>query len=189
MSAPDPRDPWWTPTPLQGPAVPHRAALCLRLGGMPIASEVEAALRDAARRLSDAGWRVEEIGDTPSLHAAAEVQEHLWLGDGFAALADAVAREGDPGALAVVASFRAKVETLPADVVSRALIRRATLVREWLLFLENYPVLLLPASAELPFPDELDRKSEADFQRVWDAQLIPILRVPDSVGIPKSAAR
>ena len=119
LAAPDPRDPWWTPAPLEGPAVPRHAALCLRPGGMSIAGEVEAALRDAARRLSDAGWRVEEIGDTPSLHEAAEVQERLWLGDGFAAWADAVAREGDPGALAVIAAFRAKAEALPADAVSR----------------------------------------------------------------------
>jgi amidase len=185
MAAPDPRDPWWTPALLEGPQVPHRAALCLRPGGMAIASEVEAALRDAARRLSDAGWSVEEIGDTPSLHEAAEVQERLWLGDGFKALADAVAREGDPGALAVVAAFRAKAEALPADAVSQALIRRATVTREWLLFLQKYPVLLLPVSAELPFPDELDRKSGADFARVWDAQLtqraLPALGVPSLV--------
>src|SRR5262249_35740158 len=61
MSAPDPRDPWWMPAPLAGPAAPHHAALCLRPGGLPIVAEVEAALRDAARRLSDAGWSVEEI--------------------------------------------------------------------------------------------------------------------------------
>src|SRR5262245_20316173 len=71
MSARDRRDPWWTPAPLAGPDAPRHAALCLRPGGLPIVVEVEAALRDAARRLSDAGWSVEEIGDTPSLHEAA----------------------------------------------------------------------------------------------------------------------
>src|SRR6202043_55695 len=29
LSARDPRDPWWVPAPLEGPAVPKRAALCL----------------------------------------------------------------------------------------------------------------------------------------------------------------
>jgi amidase len=149
---------------------------------LPIVVEVEAALRDAARRLSDAGWSVEEIGDTPSLHEAAELQERLWLGDGFATLADAAAREGDPGALAVVAAFRAKAETLPADMVSRTLVRRATLTREWGLFLEKYPVLLLPVSAELPFPDGLDLEGEAGFERVWRAQLpqraLPVMGLP-----------
>jgi amidase len=182
MAAPDARDPWWVPAPLEGPAVPLVATLCLRPGGLRIVQEVEAALLDAARRLADAGWRVEQVEDTPNLHDAAEVQEQLWLGDGFAALADAATREGDPGALAVVAAFRAKAAALPPDIVSRALIRRATLTREWLLFLEKHPVLLLPVSAELPFPDGLDLQGAASFERVWQAQLTQ--RALPTMGLP-----
>jgi amidase len=182
MAAPDPRDPWWTPAPLEGPDAPRRAALCLRPGGMAIAAEVEAALRDAARRLRDAGWTVDEIDDTPPLVEAAELQQRLWLGDGFAGFADAVAREGDPGALAVVAAVRPQVETLPPDVVARTLVRRATLIREWRLMLARHPVLLLPVSGELPFPDGLDMQGDAGFHRVSKAQLtqtgLPTLGLP-----------
>src|SRR5580704_15706341 len=151
MSAPDPRDPWWTPAPLEGPPVPLRAALCLRPGGMKIVKEVESALRDAARRLSNAGWRVEEVEDTPSFAEAGELQEQLWLGEGFAALADAAARDGDPGARAVVEGVRARAVVLPPDIVARALLRRATLTRRWVEFLDKHPVLLVPVSSELPF--------------------------------------
>jgi amidase len=182
MSAPDPRDPWWVPAPLEGPPAPLHAAMCLRPGGLQIAREVEAAVLDAGQRLTDAGWRVDEIEDTPPIHEAAEIQEALWLGDGFAALADAAARDGDPGALATVAAVRAKAEALPADVVARSLLRRATLTREWLLFLTKFPVLLLPVSAELPFPDGLDLQGEAGFRRVWRAQLI--LRALPAMGLP-----
>jgi amidase len=182
MSAPDPRDPWWEPAPLEGPPMLRHAALCLRPGGMHIVKEVEATVSDAGRRLADAGWTVEEVEDIPSLHEAAEVQECLWLGDGFAKLADAAEREGDPGALAVVAAVRAKAQTYPGDVVARALVRRATLTREWHLFLTKYPVLLLPVSAELPFPEELDLQGEAGFQRVWQAQLV--LRALPVMGLP-----
>jgi amidase len=182
MSASDPRDPWWTPAPLEGPVAPKRAALCVRPGALRVVAEVEAALTDAARRLSDAGWSVEEIDEVPSLHAAAEVQERLWLGDGFATLADAAAREGDPGALAVIAAVRAKVERMPADVLSQALVRRATVTREWALFFEKHPVLLLPVSAELPFPDGLDLQGEAAFHRVWQAQLTQ--RALPAMGLP-----
>jgi amidase len=193
MAAPDPRDPWWVPAPLEGPSVPLSAALCLRPGGLAIVPEVEAALRDAARRLVDAGWTVEEIADTPPIREAAELQARLWLGDGFAALADAAAREGDPGALAVVAAFRAHAEALPADAISRALVRRASLVREWLLFFVKYPVLVLPVSAELPFRDGLDLEGAASFLRVWQAQLtqvgLPAIGVPAltvSTGLVRS---
>lgn len=182
MSAPDVRDPWWVPAPLRGPETALRAALCLRPGGMEIAPEVEAALRDAARRLVDAGWTVEEIDDTPLIRDAAQVQERLWLGDGFPALVDAVTRDGDPGARAVVEGVRAKVSAMPADVVNSALVRRTTLVRHWRAFLAAYPVLLLPASGELPFPDGLDMQGAAGFQRVWEAQLT--MRALPAMGLP-----
>lgn len=182
MAAADPRDPWWAPAPLEGAASPRHAALCLRPGGMQIVREVEAALLDAKQRLVDAGWKVEEIEDVPSIHAAAEVQEHLWLGDGFTQIAEAAEREGDPGALAVIAGVRARAERLPTDVVSQALVRRATLTREWQVFLTRYSVLLLPVSAELPFPNELDLQGEAAFERVWKAQLV--MRAIPAMGLP-----
>jgi amidase len=157
-------------------------ALCLRPHGLAIAPEIEAALRDAAARLAAAGYTVEEIADTPSLIEASELQLRLWLGDGFAAFADSVEREADPGALAVLAAVRPHAEALPADVVPQTLIRRAALTRAWLLFLERHPVLLLPVSAELPFADDLDMQSPAAFDRVWRAQLVqtglPLMGLP-----------
>lgn len=182
MSVPDLRDPWSVPAPLEGPAAPLRAAMCVRPGGLPVVAEVEAAVRDAGRRLADAGWQVDEVDDVPSLGDAAGVQERLWLGNGFAELSEAVARDGDPGARAVVSAFRAKAATFEADLVARALLRRAAAAREWRLFLGKYPVLLLPVSAELPFPDGLDLEGEAGFWRVWKAQLVQ--RALPALGLP-----
>jgi amidase len=182
MAAADPRDPWHVPLPLEGPSMPRHAALCLRPGGVAIAPEVEAALWDARDRLVDAGWHVEEIHDTPSVTEAAEIQEQLWLGDGFASLVSAVEQDGDPGALAVVAGVRSRVATLAPDVIARALVRRATAAREWQLFFARHPVLLVPVSAELPFPDDLDLQSDQGFQRVWNAQWL--LRAFPAVGLP-----
>jgi len=182
MSASDPRDPWWVPAPLEGPPAPCRAALCLRPGGIPIAEEVAAAVLEAGRRLADAGWTVEQIEDTPPMHDAAEVQERLWLGDGFAEQATAAAQDGDPAAIAVMAAVSAKVKTLPADVVARTLVRRTTLMREWRLFLAKYPVLLLPVSSELPFPDGLDLQGPAGFERVWQGTLV--MRALSAMGLP-----
>ncbi|MDR8076474.1 amidase family protein [Burkholderia cenocepacia] len=182
FSAPDPRDPWHVAVPFDGPEVAKRAALCVRPRGLAVVPEVEAALRDAARRLVDAGWIVDEIDDTPPMREAALLQEQLWLGDGFDALANAAEQDGDPGAASVIAAVRGKVRDLPADVISRALVRRTTLTREWRLFLDEYPVLLLPVSAELPFPDDLDRRGPDSFERVWEAQLT--LRALPAMGLP-----
>jgi amidase len=182
MSAADPRDPWSVAAPLEGPPVPLHAALCLRPAGRQVAREVEAAILDAGRRLADAGWTVEEIEDTPPLNEAAEVNEWLWLGDGFAQLADEAERDGDPGALAVVAAVRPRIKTYPAGVVGRALLQRAPVLRQWQLFLNKYAVLLIPVSAELPFPDGLDLQGNAAIQRVWDAQFL--LRATPVLGLP-----
>ena len=179
MSARDYRDPWWVPAPLEGPAMPKRAAMCINPGGLDPVPEVKAAVTDAGKRLERAGWIVEEIADTPPLREAADLQTKLWLGDGYEAQLEAAEREGDPGALACLRGNRAKVH--PFDL-SKALTRRATLTREWLAFFENYAVLLMPVSGELPFPDQLDRKDEASFARVWHAQL-PQIAIP-FMGLP-----
>jgi len=87
-----------------------------------------------------------------------------------------------PEPLATVAGVRAKAETYPPDVVARSLVRRTTLTREWRMFLAKNPVLLLPVSAELPFPDGLDLRGDAGFQRVWEAQLV--MRALAAMGLP-----
>jgi amidase len=179
MSARDYRDPWWVPAPLEGPAMPKRVAMCLNPDGLDPVAEVKAAVADAGKRLERAGWIVEEIADTPPLREPADLQTKLWLGDGYEAQLETAEREGDPGALACLRGNRTKVH--PFDL-SRALTRRATLTREWLAFFEQYAVLLMPVSGELPFPDHLDRKDEASFARVWHAQL-PQIAIP-FMGLP-----
>jgi amidase len=181
MSGFDARDPWWVPAPLEGPAMPKRAAVCFNPDGLETVAEVKAAVADAAKRLERAGWKVEEV-ETPSLREAAELQTKMWLGDGYEAQLEAAEREGDPGALACLRGNRSKVFPFDATTLSKILTRRATLAREWLGFLEKYPVLLMPVSGELPFPDQFDRKDEASFERVWRAQ-VPQIAIP-FMGLP-----
>src|SRR5439155_21888875 len=111
-------------------------------------SEVTPAGPDAGRRLARTRSIVEEIANTPPLREAADLQTKLWLGDGYEAQLEMAEREGDPGALACLRGNRAKVHPFN---LSKALTRRATLTREWLAFFENYAVLLIPVSGELPF--------------------------------------
>ena len=182
MSEKDARDPWWVPAPLEGSPRPKRAALCLRPDGLETVAEVKAAVADAGKRLERAGWTVEEIETPPPLREAAELQTKLWLGDNYEAQLDAAEREGDPGALACLRGNKPKVFPFDAASFSKALTRRATLTREWLQFLETYAVLLMPVSAELPFPDGLDLRDQASFARVWRAQL-PQIAIP-FMGLP-----
>ncbi len=135
MSARDPRDPWWVPAPLEGPVMPKRAALCVNPDGLDPVPEVKAAVTDAGERLKRAGWTVDEIPDTPPLREPADWNRKLWLGDMYEAQLATAEKEGDPGALACLRGNRAKVTPFDQADFSKALTRRATLAREWIMLL------------------------------------------------------
>jgi amidase len=180
--APDARDPWYVPVPLGGPPVAKRAALCIAPDGLEVASEVKTALVDAAKRLEHAGWTVEEIAGTPPLKEAAQLQVHLWIGDNYEGQLAAAEREGDAGALACLRGHAEMGRSLDLPTFSRTLIRRATLTREWQLFFDKHPVLLMPVSGELPFDDQLDLRDADSWARVWRAQM-PMIGTP-FMGLP-----
>jgi amidase len=182
MAQPDARDPWWTPAPLEGPPAPRRAALCIAPDGMAVQQEVASALRDAARRLEAAGWAVEEVENTPPLKEPADLQALLWLAEMRRGQSAALAQEGDPDALAVYGYMERLCPAPDLFAFQDALQRRATLLRQWLLFLERFPVVLMPVSGELPFRDNSDVESFEGFARILAAQLpqvgLPLLSLP-----------
>ncbi|WP_217619059.1 amidase family protein [Achromobacter sp. GbtcB20] len=174
LAAPDPRDPWWVPAPLTGPEAPRRVALCLNPEGMDTDPAVVKALQEAARRLSEAGWTVDTLEALPPMQEAADLQIRMWMADGYDAMLAAAEKEGDPGALVALAGQRDKAAGADLATFSAVLTRRATLTRLWEMFFAEYPVLLLPVSAELPFPDNLDLQGDAAYARVWRAQMTQI---------------
>jgi len=182
MAQPDARDPWWVPAPLVGPPREKRAAMCLRPDGLAITADVEAAVRDAGKRLERAGWIVEEVANTPALREAAHLQTTIWFGDGYQGMLEAAEREGDPAALVCLRGQKDKLKDFENGGLSRALVRRSTFVRDWELFLQRYAVVLMPMSGELPFPDNLDMQGEEGFARVWAAQM-PQIGIP-FMGLP-----
>jgi amidase len=171
MSGFDPRDPWWVPAPLEFSNQPRRAALVRRPGGLEIVPEVEEALVDAAARLRDSGWEVAELDDIPAIEEAVELQARLWIGESFTPWEEMTAKDGDPGAIATIAELKSLLKQVSPETYLHALVRRSAIIRDYQLLLQDHPVLLLPVSAELPFPDQLDR---TDFARVWRAQLTQI---------------
>lgn len=170
LAQPDPRDPWWVPAPFVGPERPRRLALCLRPDGMETDDSVVDALLDAAGRLRDAGWEVVELDHIPPMRAAARAQITLWLGDEYHTSLQTAQAESDPGALAMLRG-QAQAADITLSGYCGALKERATYLRDWMLFFEEYPLIMLPVSARLPFANDLDRKSPGDYRMVWDAQM------------------
>jgi amidase len=137
---------------------------------------------DAAARLRDAGWRVDEVDSLPPLKEAVAIQITLWMGDGYDALVQAAQREGDPGAIAALGGQAELARSVGLAEFSSALSRRLGVARAWQLFLERYPVVLLPVSAELPFSADLDLQGPEAYERVWRAQM-PMIALPVT-GLP-----
>ena len=178
MCAPDFRDPWHVPLPFQMGEFPYKAALCVAPEGMQTQDLVEKSVREAAERLQDAGWEVEEV-KSPPFREPARLQAILWLAEMHRAGPKILEKEGDPDAIHV---FGEMVKLSPEPTINDildALQARIGLLRDWQLFLERYPVLICPTSSEPPFPDLLDLE---DFPRVMEAQLtqvgLPLLGIP-----------
>ena len=180
LSQPDPRDPWWTPAPAPTP-YPKRAALALAPDDLQTAPEVRDALTAAARTLQSLGWVVEEPA-LPPLREAMELQLTLWLAEFSLGGTDALAREGDPDATFVHRELTRLVPPTTLESFMRALQSRARLARLWRGFFADWPVVLMPISGQLPFPDHFDTTSPEAFAQVVEAQLPQI--APPFMGLP-----
>jgi amidase len=182
MAQPDARDPWWTPAPLEGPPAPKRAAVCVAPDGMPVQPEVAAAVRDAAKRLAAAGWTVEEMSNLPPLAEPARLQALLWLAETRRGMNAGIAKEADPDATVAYGFMERLCPEPDLFAFQDALTRRATLLREWTLFLARFPVVVMPVSGELPFRDNSDVEGFEAFERIIAAQLpqvgLPPLSLP-----------
>jgi amidase len=181
MSAPDVRDPWYVPVAAGSADFPKRAALALAPDGMEVTGEVHAALLDGADRLRDAGWTVEEV-DCPPMRRAAAVNACLWMAEMQFGASELLAREGEADSQFVFARMSEDAGEVGFRSLMEALQMRAGLVRQWALFMRDYPVVLCPVSGELPFDQQLDVSSEAAFARVFEAQLTQ--RAIPAIGAP-----
>lgn len=173
MAQPDLRDPWYMPAPLQGPALPRRAALCLAPDGMQVAAPIRDALQAAARKLAQAGWEIETC-DTPPLQEAMRLQMILWLSEMRRGAGRAVEDEDDPDATQVYGFLQALTPEADLNGVMDALQARSRLMRDWRAFLSEHPVMLCPVSGALPFRDLQDVDSLTEFETIIAAQALQI---------------
>ena len=181
MAAEDPRDPWWVPAPLDLGEFPKRAALTIAPEGMPVADEVKAAVIDAANRLEADGWVVEEV-PCPPMRLAADINAQLWMAEMRYAAQDMIASEAEADSIFVFQQMTNRSAPINIDGLLDALQSRATLVREWQMFMQKYPVLICPVSGQLPFAQQQDVSSEGAFEAIMESQL-PQLALP-TLGLP-----
>ncbi|MES2010288.1 MAG: amidase family protein [Pseudomonadota bacterium] len=195
MAAPDPRDPWWVPAPLEGSVrFPVRVAVCAELPGYAVSPAVAGAVRQAAHWLEQAGCSIEEVAP-PRLREAADLWLALTLSEAGAGVRQAVEQDGDNPMRKAFASMNSHAPQLGLTQYMAALSQRSTLLREWQAFLARYPLLLLPVSWQPPFPIDADQKGDDAMRWILDAQSpmlatailgLPGLSVPTGLvdGVP-----
>jgi len=173
MSNSDFNDPWYVPAPLVGEPRPKKVALCLSPDGMKVSTEVKNALISSAKLLENAGWKIDEV-DTPPLRQAMENQLILWMAEMKYGAEEAVIKENDPDANIVYQRLKELCPPVDLAVVMKVLQSRASLVRSWRLFLNEYPIMLCPVSGELPFDQHKDVSSDQNFESIIEAQMTQI---------------
>ncbi|WP_315830785.1 amidase family protein [Bradyrhizobium prioriisuperbiae] len=191
MAAFDPRDALWVPAPLNGPppATPIRVALVPDPFG-DAAPEVSAAVRAAGRLLADAGYAVEEAMP-PRFQEAADLWHRLVVNEERIFLQPAIRSFGDDKSKRNLDGHIAYAPMLTADEIIVSLQTRVGVMRDWQLFLDRYPVIVMPVSQQLPFRDNQDMEGQQVFSAMLDAQrsllATPVLGFP-SVAVPTGLA-
>jgi len=149
MSQRDPRDPWWVPAPLKGPKpkTPIKVALAKIPDDLDTDRGVIALQRKAADHLADAGYKISEV-ELPALndvwqlwcnlimtelHVLQEAQMRATAGADFQQTLD---------------GFLAISTKLDQVGYMKAISERSRHIRNWMAFLEVYPLILTPTTVK-----------------------------------------
>ncbi len=149
-----------------------------------------AATRRAAEWLADAGYQVEEV-DQPIFGEASRLWWELALTEFAIAVRAEVARVGEPGyrrffdyMFDVYEQEFGEVD-LPQFVAGWA--KRGRLRRAVSVFMDHYPLILMPVSGEPPFLMGADAESAERLAEImshqWPSMSVPVLGLP-ALGMP-----
>jgi amidase len=188
-SARDPRDPWWVPAPLEGPPVQRRAAILRELEGEQTDGSVLRALDRARAALAAAGYDVVEVqeSDTPGVRRAAALAFRLLSADLNHQLLPVLRRLGSRQMREywqAVWEVSEPYRTIGEHIDDLA--ARTTMLRAWLLFLDEFPVLVMPELLGPLLAVGEDVRSAEDSRRVWGS-LQPSIAV-NLLGLPAATA-
>lgn len=186
MAALDWRDPWQAPVPLHGsaPDEPIRVAVSSDPCGSGVDSAVAEAIEFAADCLSEAGYEVVRA-DPP---AAAEIGER-WCETMFTEarylMAQAVESFASDNFRQIFDDCLDVTPELEFEGYLRTLADRTRLKRLWAGFLQDYPLILMPVSAEKPMPQGDDLRGPERLREILSHQA-PLF-VVNYLGLPAAA--
>jgi len=186
MAAGDARDPWWVPAPLQGPPVarPIKVAVSLKPAGGGIDESVVEAVKRAAGALAKAGYAVEER-EPPAVDTLAETWSTMLLSDTERLMEESMRAVGSDDIVQVLEGYKAAWKRVDLTGYLEAFNVRTRLLREWMVFMEDYPLVLGPVSTEPPFAAGDDLTGDNRVTAIVNAQRL--LVAVNVTGLPSVA--
>jgi amidase len=179
MCGEDPRDPWWTPVPLERPDVPRRVAVWRGADEPEVASGIDA----AAGALADAGYEVDDI-DPPAVDEAARLWQDLVATD--AGLLMTMLRPiFGTDALKFLDTFVEARPELDKEGYIGGLIQRQGIARAWTMFQAERPLVLGPVSTRTPFPVGRDLEGAEALEEI--AASLRLVVTVNLLGLPAAA--
>lgn len=143
-------DPWWSPVPLRDDdTAPHRIALVVDPGGSEMTEQVLSGVKAAGAALAEAGYAVEER-NPPDLEEAAEIWKVICLGELQIGLEPAVRDIIGPTLQKAFESYKQFLPDFQPGMILEALARRRGVLRNWMGFFEEFPLVVAPVCTEPP---------------------------------------
>jgi amidase len=183
MSARDMRDPWWVPAPPRGPEPPRpiRVALTVDPAGLGVDPAVAGAVRRAGIALKCAGYAVEEV-EPPDVEAAAQLMWRIVMTEIRHMTEPTIRKLGDAGMNRALDVYLAAAPELDLSGYIKDLAQRRKHLRDWLQFLERYPLVVGPVSTEPPLSVGFDTDASADGEQLRRIQRLMI--TVNLLGLP-----
>ncbi len=141
----DVRDPFHAPLPWRGAplAAPIRVAFTKNTFEFDLHPEVSAALDTARDALEDAGYSVEEI-EPPLLRDCALDGYRALMSEVSVLMEPDIRAHGSPVIKAIFDEYYRQFPPFESDDFLAVLARRTYYTREWMRFMERYPLVLTP---------------------------------------------
>ncbi len=168
MARRDMRDPWWVPAPLMpaGASGPCKVAVARVPTDMQADPEVMALIDRAAGWLADAGYEVTADVEVPDLAGTWKLWAELLTTEISTLQATQMLDGASPDFARALDGMLRMANILDGEGYMRAISLRARLLRDWLAFLEAYPVILAPLSVRRALPVNGDIADDDAVRRI-----------------------